>query len=585
MKKFSILCCGLMLAVAVGSLPSGLSVSAATSTYTDYISVATQSSGLQIEPTVIYEPSTFDSLTSAARANKPASVILTPDETMNVTLDGSSRTLKNAFDTFIKGKFIPVVRLDGDTVAPFLNWLKKDYQISDIMAISDEIEVLETLYKDEKGYLVNTVYDLTGETLSSNRYAEWKHIAEANVAGCNILMYDGSDENLPVVAEYVEAMTKVCWAVVEDKAEAVGAIAAGCYGVVGADNAMLSEAVKLFAENGFARAQYIAAHRGITTYANEQSLTGIMAAYNEGATHVEIDLQITSDRKLIIAHDNDSTRVGDKGGHRFAYGTEEQAGRIHLKNYSQKYGDSFATLEDVVKYMSKTDVILIIELKLDSSSTRTVDELNAIATLKAFMDEHPEIEGHWYAISFYAPFAKQMKELMPQIPLGYLGAGASGKEGDEGVPVWGGGHKGMTDVAGKIEFLRRYNIGLDESMGVATNSTAQNYIARGYTQNTWTFEDTSHFTYKANVATTNAAEDCAMLVKEMSGGAVTAAELTAGKATFPCTTYNGWQVQKECKILVVERTGDTVLAVLYLKQESGRVTFGLYSGLVELTVK
>ena len=585
MKKLAIIGCGLALAVAVGTIPTEISVSAAKSTYTSYVAATTQGSGLQIEPTVIYEPSTFDDLTAAAKTNKPASVVLTPDEEMNVTLDGTKHSMKITYDSYVKGKFIPVIRLNGDTVGAFLDWLKTDYAVSDIMAMSDDIKVIETLYADETGYLVNTVYDLTEETLSQNRYQEWTHIAQANKAGCNILMYDGSDENLPLVAEYVEAMTKVCWALVEDKAEAVGAIAAGCYGVVGADNAMLRESVKLFSEPGFARAQYIAAHRGITKYANEQSLTGIMAAYNEGATHVEIDIQVTADRKFVICHNEDSTAYADIRGQRFAYSTAEAISKLRLVDYSQKYGDSFATLEDVVKYMSKTDVILIVELKIDNASTQTVDKLKAIEALKEFMDQHPEIAGHWYAITFYAPFAEQMRQYLPEIPLGYLGAGASKKEGELGVPVWGGGHKGMTDVEGKINFLRKYNLGLDESMGAATNTTAQDYIARGYTQNTWTFEDTSHFTYKANVATTNKAEDCSMLVKTMQGGKVTAAQLEAGKATFPCTTYNGWQVEKECKIIEVERNGDKVLAVLYLTQQSGDFTVGLYSGLVELTVE
>ena len=575
-----------MLAMAIGAVPTGLSVSAATSVYDTYISVSTQGSGLQIEPAVIYEPSSFADITAAAKTNKPTSVILTPDETMHIKLGEETLTLKGAYDNYVKSRFIPVIRLDGDTVEPFINWLNNVYKVMDIMAVSDDIEVIEELYADKAaGYLVNTVYDLTGETLSSDRYAEWKHIAEANAAGCNILMYDGSDENLPVVAEYVEAMTKVCWAYVEDKAEAVGAIAAGCYGVVGKDNAMLSGSVKVFSENGFARAQYIAAHRGITKYANEQSLTGIMAAHNEGATHVEIDIQITTDRQFVICHNSDSTAYATVGGQRFAKSTKEQIGRLRLKDYSKKYEDSFATLEDVVKYMSKTDVILIVELKIDNASVETVDELKAIEALKEFMDKHPEIQGHWYAITFYSPFAEKMREFLPQIPLGYLGAGKSDKLNAEGLPQWGGRHKDMTDVAGKIEFVRYYNLGLDESMGAATNTTAQNYIARGYTQNTWTFEDTSHFGYKANVATTNKAEDCAMLVKEIGGDSVTAAELEAGKAKFPCTTYNGWQVSKECKILEVERTGDTVLAVLYLEQESDGATFGLYSGLVKLTVK
>ena len=585
MKKFlCIASAAVLFAAAFAAMPAYKPAAvAAGSSYTSYFNVTSPGSKLKIEPTLVVEPQDTGAL--EATTPRPASAIVTPDSKMNVTVGGKTFTLASFFDTYLKGRFIPIVRLDSTTVDPFLTWLNTTYAVSDMMAVSDDIAVIEKIYADEAGYLVNTVYDLTDVKLSADRYAEWDHVGAANKAGCNILMYDGSDENLPVAAEYVEALTKVCWAYVENTEEGVAAIAAGCYGIVAEDKDVLLGAVEPFQKDGFARAQYIAAHRGITSYANEQSLTGIMASASEGATHVEIDIQITADKRLVSGHDSDVHRVTGAAG-QFINATYAQLRKMQLNNYSQKYGDTFASLDEIVKAMARTDVIIIVELKLDACSAKAVDELKAIEVLKETMDKYPEIKGHWFTITFYGPFAEEMRRVLPEIPCATLGAAASGKESALNQKGWHGTDVAMTNIGGKIKHIRSFNVGLDEMMGSATNTTAQNFLARGYTQNTWTFEDTSHFTYKANVATTNAAEQCAMLVKNIEGKTqLTKAELEAGKATVPCTTYNGWKLEEECEIIVVSENGNSAKVLYFLQQKAKDGTkFGLYSELCDVTV-
>ena len=568
-------------------------------TNSNYTNVASYNSGLLIEPTLALEPADKTELMAAPISKpKPASVIITPDEEMRVTVGTTAMALGAFYDAYIKDKLIPVVRLDKTTVDPFLTWLKNTYAISDMMAVSDDISVIEQLYADDAGYLVNTVYDLTGTQLTAGRYDEWPHIAEANKAGCNILMYDGSDQNLPVAAEYVEAMTKVCWAYTENAEEAVSAIAAGCYGVVSGSCAELGEAVSYFSESGLARAQYVAAHRGITKYANEQSLTGIMASHNEGATHVEIDIQITKDGRLVSCHNTDINAVTGFPNRYIINETLSNLQTFKLNNYSERYNETFATLEDICEVLQKTDVILIVELKLDGGSRKAVEELKAIETLKTVMDQYPGMKGHWITISFYAPYAQDMRRILPEIPCCYLGGAQSSLEAENGEKGWGyaGGHVSLSKVGDKINFLRKCGIGLDEmefdngkgTLSGSTNGYAKDYLARGYTMNTWTYESCLHFTIRTNIATTNAAENCAMLVKEISAPAsITREDIAAGTVETACTTYNGWKLQKECKLIVVSEEEGSAKVLLYLQQttdEDEPVTFGLYSNLFTVTV-
>lgn len=562
----------------------------AVSTYENYLTVGSAGSGLTIEPTMIFEPKTFSEINAAyGKSVRPASVIVTPDKDMNVTLDGTTKTLAATFDTYLRAKFIPIVRLSADTADAFIAWMNNTYTISDIMAVSSDIGVIEKLYADGVCYKVNTVYDLTGVTLSSDRYDAWQYLGPANAAGCNILMFSASDPNIAIAAEYVSAMTKVCWAYAADKIEAVGAITGGCYGVVAESAEILTEAVSVFRNNGFARAQYIAAHRGITTYANENSLTAIAAAINEGATHVEIDLQITADGKILVCHDSQTNSTSNKSGWYFVNATSDRLSEAVLEDYSKKYGESYASLEEVVELVRGTDLIIIFELKFDGGSTKAVDELKAIETFRTVMQGYPEMDGHWYTITFYSPYAEGMKEYLPQVPVGFIGAAKAGKETDEGTAAWKGLYSSMNNLSDRMTFMRTYNVGCDETDSATPKSLAASYLARGYAFNTWTFEDASHLLSAINVATTNKADDCAMYVKEINAEnlTLTEAELSAGTVTVSCTTYCGWIVEKECKIVVVDDSGDTVTAMLYCTQEIdyNNASYGIYSALINVTVR
>lgn len=576
------------LAVAIGSgVCFGFQARSAhaVKTYANYMSVNASEDGLVIEPTAILEPASFAEISGGAN-----SVILTPSADMKVTLGGETRSFESVFDNTLKAKYIPVVRLTSATVDGFIDWMTNTYTVSDMMAISSELSVIQKLYADEVCQIVNTVYDLTDKEIGSDRYWAWQYLGDANAAGCNILMLDASDENLPVAAEYISAMSKVCWGYAEDKIEGVSAVTAGCYGIVSPSAGVLKNTLDVFTEDGFARAQYIAAHRGITTYCNEQSLTSVAASVNEGATHIELDVQITKDRDILICHNSESNGTGSKNGYYFVSTLAEHMRRLQLVDYSNKYDDTYPTLREVFDLVRGTDVILILELKFDNGSTAASEQLNAVEKLKEITDEYPDMAGHWFTITFFAPYAEGMKTYLPKVPVGHLGGAQAGAEKDKNLPAWGGKWCGMGTMAPKIAFTRSYNMVFDETYQNATNTTALSYLARGYVQNTWTFDDLRHFDARANIATTNKAEDCALLAKEISTEAITltAEEYAKGTVEAKFTTYNGWAKRGECKIIEVAREGNTVTVLLHYTQPyvlgGADRTYGLYSKPVTITI-
>lgn len=581
-------------------VPQNLSILAESATKKEEsrISVSSYDSGLVLEPTMIFEPDSYSELISVSSAKKkPASVILTPDASMNVELGGETETLEKVYDGYLKNKCIPIVRITQSTVDSFIRWQNDVYAIDDMMVLSSDISVIGKIYRDRRCSLLNTVYDLTGVEISSNRYDSMDYIGKANTFGCNILLFDATDKNFGVVADYVSALAKCCWGYVDSKIEAVSAIADGAYGIVSKNATVLSDALQYFSKSGFAKAQNLAAHRGLTTYANENSLTAIAAAVNEGATHVEIDLQITADREIVICHDSETNATSIAGTY-FEKANLSHLGKLTLGDYSEKYGETYPTLEEVISLSKNNDLIFILELKFSNGSTNVIDNLKPIEKLKEIMDAHPEMKGKWYAVTFFAPFAEQMKEIMPEIPVGYLGGATSLKEKEEGKSGWDGGHVAMTSIGAKIAFLRKYNILLDETYDAATDSTQPTYLARGYIQNTWTFDNVSHFGVKANIATSNVVEKCATFAKEIGIGdfRITRQDVLNGQITVPCRTYNGWISELPCDIIVVEETTDGAAVLLYYRQnwsytqtlinqdpETVNGYYGIYSKLLKIS--
>ncbi len=576
----------LFLALAIILAPSAIySANAVRKVSSQYATVRTVSSGLNLQPTAILEPENYSDIPSGSAQVQAAgitSVLLTPDAEMNVAFADQTMPFAEVFDNKLNRLFIPVLRLTAETVDAFINMMKNTYYIADIMVLSSDIDVLKKIRDDTVACkVVNTVYDLTDVTLSSDRYFTWKYIAEANKAYTNILMFDGSDENFSVAAEYLSAMCKVCWAMTDSEIQTVKAIADGCTGVVVKNSADFKNAMSFFSKKGFSKAQNIAAHRGITAYANENSLTAVSAAVSEGATHVEIDIQYTSDKNIVICHDSTANRT--TGQNTAIEATNVQFLKtLKLKDYSAKYEDSFPTLEEVIDAVSNSDMILIVELKLEDGRTSVVTR-GAIEKLLEIMRSHPEMDGKWFCITFFRPYADKMRELAPEISVGYLGAGTSGYETDQGIRPWDGEHSGMDNIAQKIAFMHKFGTVLDENYsGGSLNFKAQDYLARGYLQNGWTFENLSHLNSKLNIATSNVMEKCAMLIKEFTptSNTITEAELANGRVTVMTENYCGWREERTCDVITVSREGNKAQVLLYFSETADGVNYGLYSQLM-----
>lgn len=572
----------LFLILAIIFIPSVTLTANARSVFSQYTTARTLTSGLNLQPTAVLEPENYSDIPSGSQVQSSGitSVLVTPNSDMDVEFKDKTVSFTDLFDAKLRRLFIPVLRLTAETVEPFIQMLKNTYYIADIVVLSSDVKVLEAIRKDSVATVANSVYDLTDVTLLSDRYTNWQYIAEANKVYANTVMFNGSEENFPVAAEYLSAMCKVCWAKTNSLTETVSAIASGATGVVVKNADYFKDAMAYFSKKGFAKAQNVAAHRGITSYANENSLTAVSSAISEGATHAEIDIQFTHDKNIVISHDSTVNRTTGVNAS-IEPTTVSHLKTFTLKDYSAKYEEAIPTLEEVIDAVSDTDLILIIELKLEDGRTQVVNK-GAIEKFLEIMRAHPEMDGKWFCITFFRPYADKMRELAPEISVGFLGAGASGYENDQGIRTWDGEWTGMSNISSKIAFMHKFRMVLDETYTSELNTTAQDYLARGYLQNSWTFNNLNHFNSKLNIATSNVAEQCSMLIKEFTPTEyqITSQELASGKLKVMTENYCGWRVERTCDVITVSKEGNKVQILLYYNETAGSVSYGLYSQLM-----
>ncbi len=111
----------------------------------------------------------------------------------------------------------------------------------------------------------------------------------------------------------------------------------------------------------------LVAHRGYSQCFPENTLLAIQAALDEGAKYIEIDVQLSSDKHVMIFHDRDLQRLCHQPGSIYDHPLSVLQGfsSYSPERFGDKYlGEKIATLEDVVPlFEAYPDVTLFIEFK------------------------------------------------------------------------------------------------------------------------------------------------------------------------------------------------------------------------------
>ena len=106
------------------------------------------------------------------------------------------------------------------------------------------------------------------------------------------------------------------------------------------------------------------AHRGSSAYAPENTLEAFALAAEMNADGIELDVHLTSDKKLAVCHDERIDRTSDGSG-RIADLTLTEIQRF---SFNAGFGETYKnvmlpTLEDVYKLIAPSALTVNVELK------------------------------------------------------------------------------------------------------------------------------------------------------------------------------------------------------------------------------
>ena len=109
--------------------------------------------------------------------------------------------------------------------------------------------------------------------------------------------------------------------------------------------------------------QHIMAHRGASGYAPENTLEAFELAVKMGAYGVELDVHLTKDGELVVAHDETIERVSDGTG-RIADMTLAELKKFRFNKTHPEYSDArIPTLKEVFDLLGPAGLYINAELK------------------------------------------------------------------------------------------------------------------------------------------------------------------------------------------------------------------------------
>jgi glycerophosphoryl diester phosphodiesterase len=172
----------------------------------------------------------------------------------------------------------------------------------------------------------------------------------------------------------------------------------------------------------------VIAHRGASGYAPENTLAAFKRAIALGATFIETDLQLSRDSRFVAIHDDTVNR------------TTSGTGKVHdlsladLKRLdagawfgSEFAGERIPTLDEILEFSKKNDVVFYLELKPGGSWG---GEHALIGALR----ESQEV-ARTVVISFDAGVLEGLRKIEPTLMTGLLFDGQIARPLDKAVEV------------------------------------------------------------------------------------------------------------------------------------------------------
>ena len=158
---------------------------------------------------------------------------------------------------------------------------------------------------------------------------------------------------------------------------------------------------------------FVISHRGASGHAPENTLAAFKRAVAQGATFIETDLQLSRDARFVAIHDATVNRTTNGQGEVHNM-TLAALRRLDAGSWfgSEFAGERIPTLEEILDFSKKSDVVFYLELKPGGS-------WGGEHALVGALRESGEIPRA-VVISFDASVVRNLREIEPTLMTGLL---------------------------------------------------------------------------------------------------------------------------------------------------------------------
>lgn len=155
-------------------------------------------------------------------------------------------------------------------------------------------------------------------------------------------------------------------------------------------------------------------HRGAMGHAPENTMASLQKGYELQANIVEIDIQMSKDRELVVIHDGDVSRTTNGKGHIRDMTIEDIRSLEAGSHFDSAFnGEKIPILREVLSW-AKDKIPLAIEIKGDPRPAEGIEE-----KLITLLQEYDMID-RVMVISFHHTSLKLLKEMEPSVATGIL---------------------------------------------------------------------------------------------------------------------------------------------------------------------
>ncbi len=467
---------------------------------------------------------------------------------------------------------LPTFLLESQDDVKKVNSAMNSAGLKDANAISKDAKLLKNIRTNKPLVRTGLIIDIPeGEFNSDVADVLRREIRNSPATFC---VLESNEASYAVVDELQELAVAV-WVNVasspDDEAftvEALRAVTSGANGIISKSASKITEVINTYLEEKtMTRTPVMIGHRGNPSQAPENSLSGFIKAYENGADVFEVDVEITKDGEIVIMHDNTINRTTNYTGK----ATVNQMTLEEIKQYNLKAKngsiseEKVPTLREVFEEFKDKDCKIFVEFKGSNA--------NNIKTTCDIIKEYG-MEDKVDVISFNTGFLSSTQINIPGMATGYLHSPA----GNSSTP-----EDALEALYPSLQAAQNFKSSINPSSGVMTLYYAQAAADRGITVWPWTYVASSNngaFLSGCDGVTTDDMQWVTKMAKQLEANNTSVILGDQANTDVKVVTYGGSEtvVSAEDLIVKVLSGGDCISiengVIKGLKEGNATVMYG-----------